>query len=429
MPSLAISSERLSKLYRLGVIGTGTLHDDFERWWARVRGLPDPTLKVDAVHRPGHGAMWALKDISFDLPEGATLGIIGSNGAGKSTLLKVLSRITAPTEGCVRLRGRVASLLEVGTGFHPELTGRENVYLNGTILGMRKTEVARKFDEIVAYAEVEPFIDTPVKRYSSGMHVRLAFAVAAHLDPDVLIVDEVLAVGDVAFQKRCVGKMQDLTSSQHRTVLFVSHNMASIKALCSRAMLLDHGRLVADGDVDQAVAKYIDRQQPAATGVIPDNHPVIGTGEVRLRSVTILASSGEPVSELYLGQPFRIVFVVEALKDVKDAVFEVDISTLDGTYVTTSLSVDGTRAPIPLAPGLHTVCLDLDVVLLADHYSIDLGVHHSGPPWTMDFVRRTLDFHVLNVSESGGDRYFFDVKRGFVRPQGRWHVSAGPERT
>jgi lipopolysaccharide transport system ATP-binding protein len=429
MPSLAISADRLSKLYRLGVIGTGTLHDDFERWWARVRGLPDPTLKVDGSNSSTHGSVWALKDVSFDLQEGTTLGVIGSNGAGKSTLLKVLSRITAPTAGCVKLRGRIASLLEVGTGFHPELTGRENVFLNGTILGMRKTEVARKFDEIVAFSEVGPFIDTPVKRYSSGMHVRLAFAVAAHLDPDVLIVDEVLAVGDVAFQKRCVGKMQDLTSSQHRTVLFVSHNMASIKALCGRAILLDHGRIAADGDVDDAVAKYIERQQPAATGVIPENRPSIGTGEVRLKSVKILTATGDAVSELYLGQPFKVAFVVEALKDIKDAVFEVDISTLDGTYVTTSLSVDGSTTPVPLAAGVHTVCLELDVVLLADHYTIDLGVHHSGAPWTMDFVRRTLDFHVLNVSESGGDRYFFDVKRGFVRPRGRWHVSAGPERT
>src|SRR6185369_4306995 len=258
MPSLAISSERLSKLYRLGVIGTGTLHDDFERWWARVRGLPDPTLKVDAVHRPGHGAMWALKDISFDLPEGATLGIIGSNGAGKSTLLKVLSRITAPTEGCVRLRGRVASLLEVGTGFHPELTGRENVYLNGTILGMRKTEIDRKFDEIVAFAEIEKFLDTPVKRYSSGMYMRLAFAVASHLEPEILIVDEVLAVGDAAFQKKCLGKMGEV-AKEGRTVIFVSHNMTAIRSLCQRAIWLDNGEILESGQTNRVILNYIQK--------------------------------------------------------------------------------------------------------------------------------------------------------------------------
>src|SRR4029079_15191997 len=222
--SIAVAVEQVSKASRLGMIGGRTLTEDVSRWWARFRGRPDPLLKVDQEPRMTGETFWALKDVTFDVREGEVLAIIGSNGAGKSTLLKILSQVTSPTSGQIVLRGRAASLLEVGTGFHPELTGRENIFLNGAILGMTKAEIQRKLDEIVAFAQIERFVDTPVKRYSSGMYVRLAFAVAAHLEPEVLVLDEVLAVGDAAFQKRCLGKLGEV-AKDGRTVLFVTHNM------------------------------------------------------------------------------------------------------------------------------------------------------------------------------------------------------------
>ena len=251
-----ISVEHLSKQYDLGVISSGTLSRDLTRWWARVRGKQDPYSRIgqrDAFEAIGESIL-ALDDVSFKVNQGEALGIIGRNGAGKSTLLKILSRVTAPSSGLVKVKGRIGSLLEVGTGFHPELTGRENVYLNGSILGMRKDEVTKKFDEIVDFSGVEKFIDTPVKRYSSGMYVRLAFAVAAHLDPEILIVDEVLAVGDAAFQKKCLGKMGDV-AGEGRTVLFVSHNMAAIEQLCSRGLILHQGKLLNQSENIPALIK------------------------------------------------------------------------------------------------------------------------------------------------------------------------------
>ncbi len=255
--STAISIENVSKSYHLGVISSGTLREDLQSWWHRVRGLPDPNRRIDQMHQAVEGhTLWALQDVSLEIQQGDVWGIIGRNGAGKSTLLKILSRVTAPTSGRIRVRGRVASLLEVGTGFHPELTGRENIFLNGAILGMTKAEVARKLDEIVAFSEIEPFIDTPVKRYSSGMYVRLAFAVAAHLEPEILVVDEVLAVGDHAFQKKCLGKMQDI-GEVGRTVLFVSHNMGAVKGLTKKAVWLDKGQVRELGDKDAIVRAYL----------------------------------------------------------------------------------------------------------------------------------------------------------------------------
>jgi len=261
MTNTALSAENISKMYRLGNVGTGSLRDDLARTWARVRGQDDPFQKIGETNdRTAQGSsdyVWAVKDVSFEVKPGEVLGVVGRNGAGKSTLLKILSRVTTPSTGKITLHGRVASLLEVGTGFHPELTGRENIFLNGAILGMRRHEIKRKFDEIVAFAGVERYIDTPVKRYSSGMYVRLAFAVAAHLEPEILIVDEVLAVGDAEFQKKCLGKMKDVSSGEGRTVLFVSHNMAAVKSLCDRAILMEHGRLTYQGQTDDVVTRYL----------------------------------------------------------------------------------------------------------------------------------------------------------------------------
>jgi lipopolysaccharide transport system ATP-binding protein len=261
MQKSVIKIENLSKEYRFGIIGHGTLYKDLQSWWARIRGKEDPNSKITLHSLQNSPALtgerfWALKDISFDVKEGEVLGIIGRNGAGKSTLLKILSRVTTPTEGHVRIRGRISSLLEVGTGFHPELTGRENVYLNGMIHGMTKAEIKNKFDEIVDFSGIERFIDTPVKRYSSGMKVRLGFAVAAHLEPEILIVDEVLAVGDVEFRQKCMGKIQNV-SDGGRTVLFVSHNMQAIRQLCHRGIVLEGGKIVHRGPADEIVDKYL----------------------------------------------------------------------------------------------------------------------------------------------------------------------------
>jgi lipopolysaccharide transport system ATP-binding protein len=263
MSSPVISVEHLYKQYRLGTINHGMLVKDLQSWWARARGKEDPNARLVVLdpHNPNRSGafddrFWALDDVSFEVQQGEVLGIIGRNGAGKSTLLKILSKVTTPTRGEVRLKGRVASLLEVGTGFHAELTGRENVFLNGAILGMTKDEIKRRFEEIVAFAELERFIDTPVKRYSSGMYVRLAFAVAAHLEPEILIVDEVLAVGDVGFQKKCLGKMGDV-SRAGRTILFVSHQMGPVGELCSRALLLSQGKIVEWGNTLEVIGVYI----------------------------------------------------------------------------------------------------------------------------------------------------------------------------
>lgn len=256
-----IKVENLSKAYQLGDFGTGTISRDLERYWARIRGNEDPFLKIGEVNdrtiRGETDIVWSLKDLNFDIEQGDAVGIIGRNGAGKSTLLKILSRVTSPTTGSVKIKGRIASLLEVGTGFHPELTGRENIYLNGAILGMRRAEIKRKFDEIVDFAGVERYIDTPVKRYSSGMYVRLAFAVAAHLESEILIVDEVLAVGDAEFQKKCLNKMGTVSKGEGRTVLFVSHNMGSITALCNTGILLENGSLSESGAIVKITQSYL----------------------------------------------------------------------------------------------------------------------------------------------------------------------------
>ncbi|MBZ9779450.1 ABC transporter ATP-binding protein [Psychroflexus sp. CAK8W] len=259
--NIILTAQNISKQYRLGVVGTGTLSHDLNRWWASVRGKDDPYLKVGAENDRSKKAetdyVWALRDINFDVHDGDVLGIIGKNGAGKSTLLKILSRVTSPTTGSIKTKGRIASLLEVGTGFHPELTGRENIYLNGAILGMTKAEIKVKEEEIIDFSGCAMYIDTPVKRYSSGMRVRLAFAVAAHLEPDILVVDEVLAVGDAEFQKKAIGKMKDISGNDGRTVLFVSHNMAAVKSLCTRGIVLENGKIAFEGGTDECVDYYL----------------------------------------------------------------------------------------------------------------------------------------------------------------------------
>ncbi|MXV17473.1 ABC transporter ATP-binding protein [Hufsiella ginkgonis] len=318
MSEIAIKVENLSKAYQLGDFGTGTISRDLERWWARLRGKEDPFLTIGEVNdrtvKGGSDIVWSLRDISMEINQGDAVGIIGRNGAGKSTLLKILSRITSPTHGNIKIRGRIASLLEVGTGFHPELTGRENIFLNGAILGMRKSEIQAQFDAIVDFSGVERYVDTPVKRYSSGMYVRLAFAVAAHLRSEILVIDEVLAVGDVEFQKKCLGKMGDVSKGEGRTVLFVSHNMSAISTLCNNAIVLDNGQLRFSGDVETAVKIYADDEPLNGDTAWEGNE---GDEHIRLHKTWVVCKNEfnffQTDSDLEIGVNFEVLKPVHGL--------------------------------------------------------------------------------------------------------------------
>jgi lipopolysaccharide transport system ATP-binding protein len=311
MSNIAIKVENLSKIYRLGEIGTGTISRDMERWFkTRILKQEDPFLKIgetnDRANKGASDIVYSLQDINFEINQGDAVGIIGRNGAGKSTLLKILSRVTTPTTGKINIKGRVASLLEVGTGFHPELTGRENIYLNGAILGMRKREIDRKLDEIINFSGVERYIDTPVKRYSSGMYVRLAFAVSAHLESEILIVDEVLAVGDAEFQKKCLGKMGEVSKGEGRTVLFVSHNMAAIKNLCDKAILFNKGQLTKFGDVTDCISNYFNLQK--SNHEIVDIQKQLRSNEdevIKYKSIKII-QSGIEVNNVHNDMEFEV---------------------------------------------------------------------------------------------------------------------------
>ncbi len=304
--STAIKIENVSKQYRLGVISTGTLSHDLNRWWTtKILRKEDPYLKIGSVNDRSQKAdseyVWALKDINMEIEQGDVVGIIGKNGAGKSTLLKLLSRVTKPTTGSIKYKGRIASLLEVGTGFHPEMTGRENIYMNGAIMGMTKQEITSKLDEIVDFSGCERYIDTPVKRYSSGMTVRLGFAIAAHLDPEILVVDEVLAVGDAEFQKKAIGKMQDVSRGEGRTVLFVSHNMASIRQLCRHGLLLENGMTKYWGDVEDVVNKYVAIHKSNITEDLSGWGKREGDGRVRFQKVYVTDVEGKPLETILTG--------------------------------------------------------------------------------------------------------------------------------
>lgn len=334
--SIVISVENVSKQYRLGEVGTGTLSHDINRLWHRFRGNEDPYLKIgesnDRSTKDDSNYSWALHDVSFEVKQGEVLGIIGRNGAGKSTLLKILSRVTTPTTGEIKVKGRIASLLEVGTGFHPELTGRENIFLNGAILGMRKWEIAKKFDEIVEFSGCERYIDTPVKRYSSGMYVRLAFAVAAHLEPEILIIDEVLAVGDAEFQKKCLGKMKDV-AGQGRTVLFVSHNMASVVSLCRNCMVLDRGRVDFIGETDIGVARYFDETQPQVGKNLGHKRNSEGSGTIRITEVWTANESGTRTAAFRPGEVVSVCVAYSFVGESTKLSIGIGIYAEDGTPI------------------------------------------------------------------------------------------------
>ena len=307
----AIEFNHVGKQYRLGLVSTGTFSRDLSRWWAmNVLGKEDPFLKIgDTNIRSTKGEsefVWALKDINFSVEQGDVVGIIGKNGAGKSTLLKLLSRVTAPTVGEINVCGRIASLLEVGTGFHPEMTGRENIYMNGAIMGMTKAEVTRKLDEIVDFSGCERYIDTPVKRYSSGMKVRLGFAVAAHLEPEILVVDEVLAVGDAEFQKKAIGKMQDVSKGEGRTVLFVSHNMTSVKSLCQKGLILNNGMIDYQGDIQSTIERYLANQMDRSATSLETINDRKGNGLLRITNILLLDKDGHSKDVFEVGEKLFI---------------------------------------------------------------------------------------------------------------------------
>lgn len=309
MSKVRIEVENLSKQYRLGQVGTGTLSHDLNRFWHKIRGKEDPYSKIGAVNdratKTEDKYVWALRDINFKVNEGDVLGIIGRNGAGKSTLLKILSRVTGPTEGSIKINGRIGALLEVGTGMHPELTGRENIFLNGAILGMTKPEIKSKFDEIVDFSGIEKYIDTPLKRYSSGMRVRLGFAVAAFLEPEILIVDEVLAVGDAEFQKRAIGKMQEVSQGHGRTVLFVSHNMSSVQSLCNRVVVLENGQVKYDGITDEGIDYYIKSSLDYSSKLLINRNEDKNKNSFLITSFNIIDSFGDKVDDILSGKSYQ----------------------------------------------------------------------------------------------------------------------------
>lgn len=349
---------------------------------------------------------WALKDVSFEVKQGDRIGIIGRNGAGKSTLLKILSRITEPTKGCVRIRGRVASLLEVGTGFHPELTGRENIFLNGAILGMSRVEIARKFDEIVDFAEIEKFLDTPVKRYSSGMYVRLAFAVAAHLEPEILIVDEVLAVGDVQFQKKCLGKMEDVSAQEGRTVLFVSHNMTSIQALCERVVKLENGTLSADGSPEEIIPSYLLSVALKVEQSVDLSNVPRSAGKINaIKRAWLEDATGLVVNHLVMSREAVLCFEYDLEGNYSSPDFGFGIETIDGNRVfSVNHSITGT-SPLIAPPRGVAKCEISGVPLVPGSYLLSLSIVDNQVEW-IDYIERALSFEIVAEDVYGTGKLF-----------------------
>jgi lipopolysaccharide transport system ATP-binding protein len=414
--SIAIKVEKLSKAYQLGTIGTGTISRDLERWWARVRGKEDPFLKIgeenDRTILSESNIVWSLRDISFEIETGTAFGIIGRNGAGKSTLLKLLSRVTAPTSGMIKAKGRIASLLEVGTGFHPELTGKENIYLNGAILGMRRKEIDRKLAEIIDFSGVEKYIDTPVKKYSSGMYIRLAFAVAAHLESEILIVDEVLAVGDAEFQKKCLGKMKDVSSTQGRTVLFVSHNMAAIQQLCTQSLYLKNGKLEFKGEVNEGMKCYFD-------SIKSGRERQDRLFKARASSKKKAYISGFEVGMEDNGRKLRIMLFVQAAEKIDKVEIAVGINDGIGTRLVT-LHSRFTGQQFELAPGMNELeCSVKDFFLKPGSYNMHIFLGNKYE--TLDYLEDPVDFEL--------PEYVFysssiipDASQGYLMANHQWAI-------
>lgn len=412
MSDVVIKVENVSKAYQIGQIGTGTISRDLERFWVtKVRGKDDPFLKIgEANDRSIKGQsdiVWSLKDINIEIHQGDAVGIIGKNGAGKSTLLKLLSRVTSPTTGEIKVKGRIASLLEVGTGFHPELSGKENIYLNGAILGMRKNEISRKLDEIIDFSGIERYVDTPVKRYSSGMYVRLAFAVAAHLESEILIVDEVLAVGDAEFQKKCLGKMGDISKGEGRTVLFVSHNMAAVKNLCQSGIVLENGEAVFTGNVDESVSRYFMsnhyQKENKVIGIYDlQNHQDKLNSKYGLLSAELYCD-GQLSDIIYAGSKFELKLYFESSRDFYES--EIGIVIKDSnqiSYIGLNNKHIGKTIKVKKGKGIGYIVIDEFPLFASDDYWINLYFGDQGPNY--ESLENAIRFKLIGEDVYGSGR-------------------------
>jgi lipopolysaccharide transport system ATP-binding protein len=431
MSDTVISIENVSKLYRLGTVGTKSLQGDIKRWWATIRGKEDPYAMIGTSNtlssKSNSEYVWALKDINLEIKQGDVVGIIGKNGAGKSTLLKILSRVTTPTTGKISINGRVASLLEVGTGFHPELTGRENIFLNGSILGMKKAEIRSKFDEIVDFSGVEKYIDTPVKRYSSGMYVRLAFAVAAHLEPEILIIDEVLAVGDAEFQKKALGKMQDVSSGQGRTVLFVSHNIDAVKQICKSGILIQEGTIAYMSDSKSVAERYLSGYSSAYRNYFLDlTQSQKGDGKVTVLGIDIIDTQLQQTEVVSIDKAFGVK-VRFSVAEKLSPVVNLELFSFDKKYIASSISTemadkgDGIyEAIVWIAPNiLNNINYYLGIGIMSIN-SLDDGTFISS---SIHFYNDTLIQIKPNDSLLSPTRNFYKGNYGtLIRPVFTWDI-------
>lgn len=432
MNDVILKVENLSKQYRLGTVGTGTISHDFNRFLARIRGKEDPYLKIgesnDRASKGESEYVWALKDINFEVKRGEVLGIIGKNGAGKSTLLKILSKVTGPTTGSIKSNGRIASLLEVGTGFHPEMTGKENIFLNGAILGMTKKEISDKLDEIVSFSGCERYIDTPVKRYSSGMKVRLAFAVAAHLEPDILIVDEVLAVGDIEFQKKAIGKMRDISNSEGRTVLFVSHDMDAILKLTSRVILLVNGKVIDEGLPQEIINNYTlvsFRPQIFKTWAIGEE---LGNKYAKLKSISVTNNKDVQQFDYDVTENIKIkINYLDLNKEYKNTAIVHVIDEFDRTIFASNEfdAVEWLSHHDSSSSLISAACIIPGNLLQIGRYKVLIAIGNYNPNMIHVKIDEALTFNVINKSDV--EKYRVEVGGnwpGLIRPILNWEITS-----
>lgn len=431
MSDAVIKVEDLSKQYRLGQVGRRSLSNDLNRWWHSIRGKEDPYLKIgeenDRTLKGNSEYVWALKNINFEVKQGDVLGIIGRNGAGKSTLLKILSKVTAPTTGTVKTKGRIASLLEVGTGFHPDLSGRDNIFLNGAILGMTRKEIQSKFDEIVDFAGVERYIDTPVKRYSSGMYVRLAFGVAAHLEPEILIVDEVLAVGDAEFQKKCLGKMKDVSVNHGRTVLFVSHQMDAISRLCFNTIVLNNGKIGFTGASDAAIHYYLKGNNNLTNSrnwLDQDGKP--GNDWIQLLEVKVISDSNDRTNSFFINESIKVTMNYEVLKENLQFTHGFNLYDNFGNHIFSSHDTSKAIQKMPVSKGFYSATVTLPPNLLAEGLHIGSVAAMSYDPYRVHFhEKEVISFVIIDPGNGNTARGVYGGNfPGLIRPMLKWETQS-----
>lgn len=425
MSNTVIKVQGLSKRYRIGLKEKRA--DTFIGQLGQLLRAPFDNFRqlrnLSRFQHDDESVFWALRDVEFEVQQGEVLGIIGHNGAGKSTLLKILSRITEPSSGEVRLRGRVSALLEVGTGFHPELTGRENIFMNGTILGMTRREIDAKLDEIVDFSGVEKYIDTPVKFYSSGMKVRLGFAVAAHLEPEILIIDEVLAVGDLEFQKRCLTKMENVSESG-RTILFVSHNMAAVKSLCKKGLVLQHGKIIYAGNTPDAITQYLStyKKETLNNGLIPNNYSTYSTDEAKFVKFLLLDENQNPTTILNLYEPIRIYVEMESSTKITNGMIDVKIISKDGIEIVHSMN-HYDNYEFDIESGKYILSITIENLLQPGIYAFNLGIHHS-TGYTIDYIEGISEFEIQMMSNKAQSPLRRELLHGYVQAPAQWNIQA-----